>query len=93
MSDNDIQKWDELIEQNPLLQEIISVEPELKNIILRLMNLEPKQGYSWITALETAQDEIKHLVGWYARDKRISHSKYYTEVMDVLRQVVPSDPS
>lgn len=77
---------------DPMLLLIFEIEPEVREIILRTMHQQPGEGYSWRDALEVAQKDLKNLVGWYARDRKIAHSQHYAAVMDVLRDVVPPDP-
>ena len=92
------QEWEKQVrdslkrmEEDTFLKHIFAVEPTVKEIVLRTMNLERKPGYSSRIALEQAQADIKRLVGWGARDKRVAYSNHHHAIMELLRSVVPPD--
>jgi hypothetical protein len=76
---------------NPLLQEVLQIEPRLKPIIEEAKRQRNVRGYDRIKKHIELRNRAIQLVGWDAENEQLRSSKFYDVVVKTIDDLLPPD--
>jgi hypothetical protein len=80
-----------IIEHSALLREIVQVEPEVREMLLKVASLPPNPNMSKWEVYEELKQHITPYIGWYARNPRLGTSPHYEAFIHFIVALLPED--
>ncbi|MDQ6660194.1 MAG: hypothetical protein M3Z24_04425 [Chloroflexota bacterium] len=79
------------IEANPLLKEIVMVEPELEQVFMEAALQPPQPDETRWDAYTMLKQRCDSFIGWNARNEKLASSAHYEAFIDFLDALLPLD--